>query len=234
MGSRRQAGSLSYLGRSAELLLNVFCEQVGFDIDRVADISIAHGSHVERMRNEFNAKSILRNVHQRQTDSVDSDRPLGRHLGGEPGINAKPEFCPFTIIGPFVNRCGSVDVARNIVAAHPLAHLERSFQIDSGSSGEGAQIGPLEGFTPGLKGELIVLDFHDRQTAAIDGDAVSNGGVGLYQRSRDREVRSVAVTHDLGDNAFFFNQSSKQPTLVRFGFKVLWSMCAHQRDFRHR
>src|SRR5699024_11565736 len=73
---------------------------------------------------------------------------------------------------------------------------------------------PVEGLLHDVGGELRVAVLHDRQAHAVDGDGVTEGGVGEHLARTDRQTQGVLLGFQLVDAADLLNQSRSEERRV--------------------
>src|SRR5438094_9064319 len=87
-------------------------------------------------------------------------------------------------------------MALHEVPIEPIRHGQRALEIDRVPRLQFTQVGPLEGFRPGLEMEIVAIALHDGQASTVDGQAVADG----HFRSQRRRANSQPAT-----GAFYFH-----------------------------
>ena len=89
--------------------------------------------------------------------------------------------------------------------AHPLADLQRPFEIYETTYFKSTQIRPAKRFASCLERQRRPLDRNNGEAAAIDGDAVTNTDVRTNQRPFNGNIGSIAQLFKLLNNTFLFD-----------------------------
>jgi hypothetical protein len=180
-----------------QLAFDVLGEDVGLDVDAVADLAVAEGGDGKGMRDERDAEAAGIDVDQREADAIDGDGAFAGHLGELRGRGQEPHFAPVGIVFAGVDRGESVDVAGDVVAADGVARAKLLFEVDRRTGPELAQVGSRECFFAGLKGEFTRGDVDDRETAAVDRDAVAESCRCGDRRSANDEPNAWGFGHNV-------------------------------------
>src|ERR1700720_1234512 len=105
------------LSPRAEEFLDVLPEQIGFDIDGVADLPSAQGRPRQRKRNNPDAEALLADAGHGQADAVDRNRALSNDIAQHRSWRRDVEHMVQTDFFPANNAAKLVDMASNEVAA---------------------------------------------------------------------------------------------------------------------
>ncbi len=174
--------------------LDVFGQDVGLQVHLAAGLERAERGHGQGIGNQRDAEAVGLAVDDRQAHAVDGHRALRGHLPAQPPRQLEPEERPLAVVLPRAERPHVVDVPSDEVPAQPVAHRQRSLQVDEAPRHKIAEIGPGERLRPGLEAERGTVDLDHRQATAVDADAVGHFGLGGDLRFADDQPTASAST----------------------------------------
>ena len=203
---------------------NIFPQYVGFQIHRVAGLSVRQGSFRQSVGDDgYGKRRISRfraNLRHGKADAVDGDGSLldDACCDSVPGCDIEPDCIAFPPPAP--DGSDAVDMAGDNVSSEASVRRHGPLQIHPASRGEAVEGGSTEGLRHHIGGEMIVLQIRYREADAVNGDAVPRlrGPCEGIRRVRypaqnsvgpDAELCEFAAPPDLIHNPDFFDYSCK-------------------------
>ena len=95
------------------------------------------------------------------------------------------------------------------MAAQPVIHSQRPFQVDAVADREIAEIGPLQRLRPDLKRKELRADLDNGQTDAIDGYTVADVEFGCQRRLGNHQAAAGAFRPNLPYGAERFDEAGE-------------------------
>ena len=126
--------------------MDVFAENIGFQIHRVSNSAFPQGRGCIGMGNDPNPKTTFADRRDGQADPIDSDGTLEHQVPHHFRQRGNFEHMVLARLFPATDLARAVDVAGNEMPSQPRANLQRSLQIDQRTGVRMLEIGSLPGF----------------------------------------------------------------------------------------
>ena len=193
--------------------LEVFRDQVEFEIDQIAGARRIEIRLRLCMRNDPNRKTSLGHFGHRQADSVDGDRAFRGDVVRKLGR----QFYLYSLVraGFFrrQNARGTIHMALHKMPSKTRADSNSAFKIDAAPAAQVLQVCAAESFIEKIEVNLLIVMGHDRQAATVYCDAVADSGLLCDVWRDDLKLRAPVSWMNPEDAADFFNQAGKHELL---------------------
>ena len=205
---------------AAEQLLDVLGDDVGLEVDQVADAAAAERRTGEGLGDQADGEAGLAGLDDGEADAVDGDRALVDEVAREVGGQGDLDDVPVLAGRSGDDLADTVDVALDDVAAEPLVDGDGAFEVDPVAGGHAAERGLVERLLHQVGGPAAVAELGDGQAAAVDGDRVAQARALEHGGRGDGEPDGVALVGDLGDGAELLDDAGEHQLLLSVGVMV--------------
>src|SRR5208283_4807332 len=156
-------------------LLQIFCNDVSLDVDRVARLERTQVCHLDGVRNNGYRQTQVFQLCDRKTDALDRNRALEHDIFLEifRNVDEQPEIVSIRNGLKSDEAPGSVNVSLHHVSAHPTVGLQWQLEVDLCTLGDSGERRARPGFRSKISAERFGFDVECGQADAADSDAVS-------------------------------------------------------------
>jgi predicted kinase len=194
--------------------VDVFRQEVGFEIDRITGLAAAEGGYGQSMGNQGDAEGLVRHIHDRQADPIDSNRTLGHHLTEQVGGTAKPDHDPVAVCLAALEGAHCIDMSLHEMAAQAIAEPQGAFEVDPVAGLHTTQVRPSQRLGRDLKGAGLRIGRDHGQTGPIDRHAFPESQLAGKGWDGDHQTTAGALGTEGADGAQRFNKSRKHDVMI--------------------
>ena len=152
----------------------VFPDHVNLQVDGVTDPLVLKIRCLQGMWDDDERETPGGQTVDRHADAVDGDRALGDQTAFQFFGETDLDFTGVRPLPDLPDVASGVDVSLNQVSPDPVFQTKRPFQIHPRAFFQEAQVRDAEGFLGKIGLEGVFIPARDRQTTAVDGDAVTD------------------------------------------------------------
>ncbi len=194
-----------------EELLDVFAEEIGFEVDLGAGGPLAQGGDLVGVGDDPDPESAGDQVGDREADAVQGDGAFEddiAHNFGRGGDIQEP-----ILAGPLPaeDRAQAVDVAGHEMAAELGGGAQGALEIDEGADPGELEVGADPGFLEQIEAQEAVASARggadDREAAAVDGEAMADAGGAAADSAANGQLDGPVGGLDALDGAGFFDNA---------------------------
>src|SRR5439155_7756339 len=151
--------------------LLILPKQIRFEIDSIARLAFAQGRDFTGVRNNPDAKTLLCNRRDGETDAINSNRALEHDVTHHLRRRGDFERAVLSDAFPANDRSHAVNVAGNEMPAEAAVHRQRSFEIDQRTDAGKLQVCSFPRFAQQIELKQLLFrarnQLHDGKTAAV-------------------------------------------------------------------
>jgi len=172
-GGNPSASERGWIGEEA---LDVFGEQIGFQVDLVSLLERRQPGDLEGVRDDPQAKSVPQDLGDGQADPVDGDGTLFDDVFEKRSRGVDFEAPVLMDLAPLGDRAHPVDMSRDNVAIEASVDSKRTLQVDEGPFFEVLEACPGPGFLEQIHRDDAAggpaAELGHGEAASVDGQAI--------------------------------------------------------------
>jgi len=166
------------MGSVGDEALDIFAQQIGFQIHRVAHLAFAQHGNLKGMRDDPDAETFLLDGGHGQADAVHGHRSFEYEVAHDLRRRGNIENVILAYAFPAGDATDSINMAGYKMAAQFAVGAKGTFEIDEGTGLGELEIGAIPAFLEQVELDEAGLSAHGnlnrRQAAAINGHAIAH------------------------------------------------------------
>src|SRR5579875_2417188 len=151
---------------------NVFGDDITLDVHDFSWAYAAKSRCTARVRDDGNGKCLADNAHNGETHTIDTNRALVDHVPDERRIDLNDQHTCNAVLAHLAHAACPVDMPGDDMPTKAPAGRHGALDVNCVSSLQATKVGSAQGLRHSRDEEMISLHALDRETDAIDGNAI--------------------------------------------------------------
>lgn len=192
-----------------EQALDVFADEVRFQVDVIADLLEAEGRDLRGVGNDGDAEAAVGDIVDRQADPLHGDGTLGNAIAQDAlrRIDRQQQRVALLLAAP--QRADAIDMSGDEMAAQPLLDLHGALEIHRSAGRESSQRRHAERFRGDIDGKIPLSTIGDGQAGPVDADACADREIVHDGRRQNAQPHAGDASGQRFYRAHFFDDAGK-------------------------